>query len=83
MKGLNHILRTFFLLVIVSWMVSCGERRPEGVLSKEEMVQDMEELYIAEEKVNYLALSRDSAKKSLRGNGCKSFRERRYQRFSL
>lgn len=73
MKGLNHILRTFFLLVIVLWMVSCGESRPEGVLSKEEMVQVMEELYIAEEKVNYLALSRDSAKKVFEVMGAKVF----------
>ena len=54
-------------------MVSCGERRPEGVLSKEEMVQVMEELYIAEEKVNYLSLSRDSAKKVFEVMGAKVF----------
>ena len=54
-------------------MVACGERRPEGVLSKEEMVQLMEELYIAEEKINYLALSRDSAKKVFEVMGTKVF----------
>src|SRR5687768_1924683 len=54
-------------------MVSCGERRPEGALSREEMVQVMEELYIAEEKINYLALSRDSAKKVLEVMGAKVF----------
>lgn len=44
-------------------MISCGEVRPDEVLSKEEMVRVLEELYIAEEKVNQLALSRDSARK--------------------
>ena len=73
MKGLKHILRTFCLLGVVLWMISCGERRPEGVLSQEEMVQLMEELYLAEEKINYLALSRDSAKKVFEVMGAKVF----------
>jgi hypothetical protein len=46
----------------MAWMNSCAEKTPEGILSKEEMVQVMEELYIAEEKVNHLSLSRDSSK---------------------
>lgn len=37
------------------------------------MVQIMEELYIAEEKVNYLALSRDSAKRVAEVMGAKVF----------
>ena len=37
------------------------------------MVQVMEELYIAEEKVNYLALSRDSAKRIAEAMGAKVF----------
>lgn len=44
-------------------MSSCAEKTPEGILSKQEMVQIMEELYIAEEKINHLALSRDSSKR--------------------
>lgn len=73
MKGLNHILRTSFLLAIVVWMVSCGQAKPDGVLSREEMVQVMEELYIAEEKVNHLTLSRDSSKKVFEVMGRKVF----------
>ena len=55
-------IRVFLLLVTFGAVFSCAERKPEGILSKAEMVQVMEELYVAEEKVNYLALSRDSAK---------------------
>lgn len=43
------------------WVSSCKEKTPEGILSRSEMVDIMEDLYISEEKVNYLALSRDSA----------------------
>ena len=73
MKGIKHILRTSFLLAVVVWMVSCGGDRPDGVLSRQEMVQVMEELYLAEEKVNHLALSRDSSKKVFEYMGRKVF----------
>lgn len=43
-------------------LLSCGEKKPEGILSRAEMVSIMEDIYIAEEKVNHLALARDSAK---------------------
>ena len=43
-------------------MIACGEDKPEGILSRAEMVSIMEGIYIAEEKVNHLALGRDSAK---------------------
>ena len=49
-------------LALFAGAMSCAERPPEGILSKQQMVQVMEELYIAEEKVNHLALRRDSAK---------------------
>jgi len=63
-KGLKYFfLRTFFLLAALTWLVSCGKKTPKGILSKKEMVQVMGELYVAEEIVNHLALSRDSAKK--------------------
>ena len=43
-------------------MAACAEKSDyKDILSKQEMVKIMEELYIAEEKVNHLALSRDSA----------------------
>jgi hypothetical protein len=61
-KGITHYISKYFLLAALAWMVSCAEKKPEGILSKQEMVQIMEELYIAEEKVNRLSLSRDSSK---------------------
>lgn len=63
MKGLIDIFRTVFLLAVTGWMLSCTEGRPDDILSRAEMVEVMEELYIVEEKVNHLGLSRDSAKK--------------------
>lgn len=63
MKGFKDNLRRIFLLLgVVVWAVSCGERTPEGIMSRKEMVKVMEDIYIAEEKINQLALSRDSAK---------------------
>lgn len=53
--------------------MSCEERRPDEILSKAEMVRVMEELYIAEEKVNHLALSRDSARRVFDVMGAKIF----------
>lgn len=63
MKRLIDIFRTVFLLAVTGWMLSCTEGRPDDILSRAEMVEVMEELYIVEEKVNHLGLSRDSAKK--------------------
>lgn len=57
-----HTIRVLLFLAGLGVVFSCGERKPEGILSKAEMVQVMQELYIAEEKVNHLGLSRDSAK---------------------
>lgn len=63
MKGFAAVFVPIMLIMAVTaGMTSCGEKRPEGVLSPEEMVQVLEEIYIAEEKVNHLGLSRDSAK---------------------
>lgn len=59
---ITFLLRACSLVVALAWMNACAEKAPEGILSKEEMVQVMEELYIAEEKVNHLSLSRDSSK---------------------
>lgn len=57
-----HTIRVLLFLAGFGIVFSCGERKPKGILSKAEMVQIMQELYIAEEKVNHLGLSRDSAK---------------------
>ncbi|MDQ2657601.1 MAG: DUF4296 domain-containing protein [Bacteroidota bacterium] len=62
MKGKTQIRGYFLQLFIAVSLLSCGKKVPPGILSKQEMVQIMEELYISEEKVNQLALPRDSAK---------------------
>ena len=56
-------IRLILFLAPVTWVISCAEKRPDDVLTRQEMVQVMEEIYIAEEKVNHLALPRDSAKR--------------------
>ena len=61
-KTRAHTTQILLFLAGFAAVFSCAQRKPEGILSQAEMVQVMEELYIAEEKVNYLALSRDSAK---------------------
>lgn len=59
----DDLFRNFFLFLgLLAGAMSCGEKMPEGILSKQQMVEVMEEIYIAEEKVNHLALPRDSAK---------------------
>lgn len=72
-KGAYHIWQAAFLAWIAFWIMSCEERRPDEILSKAEMVRVMEELYIAEEKVNHLALSRDSARRVFDVMGAKIF----------
>ena len=55
------ILVSAAVLVILS---SCGnkESRPAGILSRDQMVSVMMQIYITEEKVNRLVLPRDSAR---------------------
>lgn len=55
-------VRLCLLLAPLAWVTACGEKTPEGILSRQEMVKIMEDLYLSEEKVNHLSLSRDSAK---------------------
>jgi len=69
------IKRTLFLLGTAALIFSCGDKRPEDVLTKQEMVEVMEELYVAEEKVNQLSLSRDSAKKVFQAMSERVFRD--------
>lgn len=56
------IKRKVWLLVLVITAAACGEKRPPDVLSKGEMVQILEEVYVAEAQVNQLSISRDSAR---------------------
>ena len=53
------------LLLTFCLVVSCSRNDPPppGVLTEAEMVRALEEIYIAEEKVNALGLKRDSAEK--------------------
>lgn len=53
------------LVIILAGAFSCSkkEQAPEGILGKEEMVKTIQEVLLAEEKVNRLRLSTDSAKK--------------------
>ena len=49
-------------LVTVCLVISCAKpKAPEGVLTQPEMVKALMDIYITEEKVNRLALNRDSA----------------------
>jgi hypothetical protein len=57
------ILCGIFFGAVFTVTISCEEKRPEGILTEQEMVSVMEELYIAEEKINHLALASDSSKK--------------------
>lgn len=62
-RGRNYKLLSVFVIA-GSFLaaVSCVyERPPEGVLTRDQMVAMLEEIYIAEEKTNRLALKRDSA----------------------
>jgi Domain of unknown function (DUF4296) len=52
----------FFTLLII---VACeNNKQPPGILSENEMVKVMSELYITEEKVKHLAIRPDSAQKA-------------------
>ena len=76
MKGTNRFfLWIFFFPAAIIVLFSCGDKRPEHVLSKAEMVKIMEKIYITEEKVNQLGLARDSAKQVFSAIGPKVFEE--------
>ena len=64
MKGnIRNLVITLPCAVVISLAVACsGEKKPEGILSRPEMVQVLQEVYLAEEKINRLGIGRDSAK---------------------
>lgn len=64
-KGFISPLRSLVMvLAVLLFVVSCGhKRRPAGVLSHQQMVKVLSEIYITEEKVNRLALKHDSTVK--------------------
>jgi hypothetical protein len=52
------------IILIIVVLCSCGKKqRPPDVLSEEQMVKVMAEIYIAEERINRLGLRTDSATK--------------------
>jgi hypothetical protein len=62
-KGSNHFVKKSLLILgALAILTACGKKTGGDILSKQQMVKIMQELYIAEEKVNHLALSRDSSK---------------------
>jgi hypothetical protein len=63
-KGVfNLILKASIAGILIITVFSCKteEKRPAGILSKEEMVDVLIEFYVAEEKVTRLNLPSDSA----------------------
>jgi hypothetical protein len=63
-KGVSKykgVLAGFFILLITLSNCQPSNKRPSNVLSEEEMVTVLAEVYITEEKVNVLALPPDSA----------------------
>lgn len=61
-KGsLRYYTGTCLLIAALACLASCAQKKPEGILSKQEMLHTMGKIYIAEEKVNRLTLKRDSA----------------------
>ena len=67
MKGsLKNISVALVLPAIFALISSCGkieQKKPDYILSQEDMVRSLMEVYIAEQKVARLSLSADSASK--------------------
>lgn len=65
MKGSSKIIVKILMLSLASTaLVSCNkneEKKPDYILSHADMVKALAEVYIAEQKVNRLSLSMDSA----------------------
>lgn len=57
-------IRQFIPLVVVVLMIGCGpEKTPQGVLSEQQMVKVLTEIYLAEEKAGHIGIPYDSVKK--------------------
>jgi len=56
------MLKRVLLYAALLLTAACAsrERKPAGLLSRDEMVKTLAEIYIAEDKVNHLALTNDS-----------------------
>lgn len=63
MKGFNISSIVWLVLLGISTVVlSCKEQKETGVLSQEEMVRVLTEIYIVEDKVNRLTLGPDTSR---------------------
>jgi hypothetical protein len=64
-KGIKYFIVNVYWFLLLLTLFSCEKRdkKPEDILSRDEMVRIMAETYIAEEKVSTLGLSQDSAHK--------------------
>lgn len=62
MKNKSFIILIFSLLTSFSVLLSCKSDpdKPENILSKDEMVQTLADIYVVEEKVRRLNLNSDS-----------------------
>ncbi|MEO5599473.1 MAG: DUF4296 domain-containing protein [Cyclobacteriaceae bacterium] len=65
MKGsIDFMKRNYLFLAFFAAAIGCADKsREKDILTRPEMVKVMEEILIAEEKINHLAISRDSARK--------------------
>lgn len=67
-KGFYITATRFAAIVLAAWMiVSCGsDKKPDDVLTREQMANVLIDLYITEEKVSRLRLRTDSATRVMR-----------------
>jgi hypothetical protein len=57
----GYVMRSCLVIVIILGLSCCNKKSaPEGILSQDEMVAVMSELYIAEQKISTLGVKRDS-----------------------
>jgi hypothetical protein len=61
--GFGPAARIAIAMIISAFVLSCHTKppKPAGILSREQMVSVLKEIYITEEKVNRMVLPRDSA----------------------
>jgi hypothetical protein len=63
-KGSIHsFIVVFVVAVMLILLQSCEEKKQEKVLSRDEMVKVLTEIYVIEDKINRLTLERDSSEK--------------------
>lgn len=56
----NGVPLSFAMLMVLFFSCEKKERVPEGILTKDQMVNVLSELYIVEQKINTVSVKRDS-----------------------